>query len=730
MNKLNITSKSDSISGLIERVTYHDENSGFSVLQVKVKGHRNLVSVIGHAAGISAGEWIDARGVWKQNRNYGLQFEANELKSSPPSSLDGIAKYLGSGLIKGIGPVYAKKLVARFGKQVLDVIENHSAKLETVEGIGPGRRKKIKVAWNEQKAVRDIMIFLHSHGVGTSKAVKIFKTYGDDSIEVIRKNPFVLAKDIHGIGFMSADKIALQVGIPKESRERVEACINHILLEATQDGHCALPREQLIEKTANMLNVPDNIVTETLTAMNTEQTVSFENIDGAIMVFHPGLSNAESYIAGRILGLINLPPVYPNIDIQKAMEWFQTKTGKALSPSQQEAFTCAFDNRVVILTGGPGVGKTTWVQALITVLSAKKVNCLLCAPTGRAAKRLAEATGHPAKTIHRLLEFQPNRGFTRNEKYPLECNLLVVDEMSMVDILLFHKLLRALPPDAHLVMVGDADQLPSVGPGSLLKDLIDSKRVPCFRLSQIFRQAAGSHIIVNSHRINNGQMPELPENGVTSDFYFIERKEPEAILNTVIKVVSERIPQRFGLDPTADIQVLTPMNRGILGTRTLNETLRNSLNPETSPESSIHRYGWAFRINDKVIQTENNYNKDVFNGDIGIIRDIDNTEQTVYIKFESGIVEYEFSDLDQVLPAYAITIHKSQGSEFPAVVIPIDTSHYVMLQRNLIYTAVTRGKQLVVLIGKPSAMAIAVRNAKTQKRFTALINRMHGSINS
>jgi exodeoxyribonuclease V alpha subunit len=718
----------EEISGLIERVTFFNEETGFCVLRVRIKGQREEVTVVGSLPAVTAGEWLVAEGWWIRDKEHGLQFKATAIKTVPPTTAEGIERYLGSGLVKGIGPILAKKLVGQFGAEVLSVIEKQTAELQTVDGIGPKRRERIAHAWQEASQVREIMLFLHSHGVSTSRAVRIFKTYGEQAIEKVRSNPYTLAKDIIGIGFATADQIAQKVGIPRESLDRAMAGIDHVLLEATSDGHCALPLGKLKLAAVKLLEVQEATVEQALSQMLTRGSLLLEEIDGEPLIFLPHLRRAEEGIAARIKRLAGMATSYPSIVFEKAVAWCEQRTRKTLAPSQREALKTVFANRAVIITGGPGVGKTTLVNSILIILRAKGVKCLLCAPTGRAAKRLAETTGLEAKTIHRLLEIDPRTGrFSKDELKPLACGLLVVDETSMVDVLLMHALVRAVPNNAGLILVGDVDQLPSVGPGTVLQDLIESGVVPAVRLTEVFRQAADSRIITNAHRIRRGQMPDVRGADPSSDFHFVERDDPEKIAATLVKLVQERIPERFGLDPIRDVQVLCPMNRGSLGVRELNTALQKALNPSRPGQSFVERFGWRFQIGDKVIQTENDYDKDVFNGDVGIVERIDAVEQQVMVRFDDRLVKYDFGELDEISLAYAVTIHKAQGSEFPAVVIPLATQHYMLLQRNLIYTGITRGRRLLVLIGQKKALAIAVRNDRSQKRYSGLLASLKGN---
>ncbi len=719
----------ESLSGLIERVTFSNEETGFAVLQVKVRGHRELVTVVGPIAAPNPGEWLTAEGRWVQDRQFGRQFRADLLKSVPPTTREGIERYLGSGMVRGIGPVYARKLVERFGAKIFEIIEQESARLEQVEGIGPERRRRIKAAWEEQKVVREIMVFLHSHGVSTSRAARIYKCYGEKAIAKVRADPYGLARDIPGIGFKTADQIAQRVGIPHDSVMRAAAGLSHVLYEATNRGHCALPPGVLREEAARLLDAPPAVLDSALERALASGELVLDQSVGEPLVFLPSLRRAEEDIAARIRRLAALPPSFPAVDFEKALAWWEQKAGKVLAPSQRAALREALRHRLLVLTGGPGVGKTTLLNAILAVLRAKNVSCLLCAPTGRAAKRLAEATGLEARTIHRLLEVEPGRGgFLRNETRPLAGELLVVDEASMLDLPLAQNLLRALPAEGSLLLSGDVDQLPSVGPGTFLRDVIASGVAPVVRLVEVFRQAARSRIITNSHRINQGLMPELPEGKTDSDFYFIERETPGRIVETIIDLLRHRIPARFQLDPLRDLQVLTPMNRGALGAAELNLRLARELNPGGADDPVVEKFGWRFRAGDKVIQTENDYDKNVFNGDIGRVLRVDPAEREVVVTFDGREARYDFGELDELALAYAITIHKSQGSEFPGVIIPVAAQHYVMLRRNLFYTAITRGRRLVVLVGQGKALAMAVRNHQGEERYSGLLARLRNGL--
>ena len=721
------TPGADDLQGLVERVTFHSEDTGFCVLQVKVRGSRDLATVVGSSAAVNPGEQVDCRGAWVNDTTYGLQFRATDLKVIPPNTLEGVEKYLGSGLIKGIGPHFAHQLVKAFGGDVFEVIEREPERLRTLEGIGEKRQARVTEAWREQKAVREIMVFLHSHGVGSARAARIYRVYGDQAIERIRENPYRLALDINGIGFVTADVIARKLGIAPDSLIRIRAALHHVLWECSAEGHCAAERGNLVDRTVQLLEVASEAVEQAIALEMAAENLMSEPVRGEPALFLMPLYRAEVGVAGHLRRLLKGAPPWGAVEGGQAIPQVETATGLSLSASQREAVDIVLNGKVTVLTGGPGVGKTTIVNSILKLVESRGARVLLCAPTGRAAKRLSESAHAEARTIHRLLEFDPRQGgFRKDEADPLDVDLLIVDEVSMVDVLLMNQLLKAVPSHAAVLLVGDVDQLPSVGPGAVLQDVIESGGVPTVRLTEIFRQAASSSIVVNAHRINAGESIETRDGDGLQDFYFIPAETPEEIYDKLLQVVTERIPRRFGLSPIRDIQVLTPMNRGSLGTRSLNAELQKRLNAGAEPQ--VSRFGWTYAPRDKIIQTVNDYDKDVFNGDIGQVSRVDLDEGQLHVDFDDRTVSYDFGDLDEIALAYATSVHKSQGSEYPAVVIPLAMQHYLLLQRNLLYTAVTRGKRLVVIIGQPRALGMAVNNVRSTRRLTNLAARLDGSI--
>ena len=721
------------LHGQIERITYTNEENGFTIAKVKVYGQRDLVCVVGNLMAPMPGEIIKMRGEWTNHPKYGEQFKIVHYKTAVPASVYGIQKYLGSGLIKGIGPVMAKRIVEVFAKETFDIIENEIERLIEVDGIGKKRIEMIQNAWEEQKEIREVMVFLQSHGVSSGYATKIFKQYGNRSIEVVKENPYRLATDIFGIGFVTADNIAEKLGFSRDSELRAEAGILYVLHQVSDEGHVYYPYDPLINKCREILQVERDVIVKALGTIALEKRIIIEDLNEKVEDFRENnkavylakFHICETSIAIRLKALLNARKSIRKIDGAKAIEWVQKQLSMTLAEKQVEAIRSAVNKKVMVITGGPGTGKTTIINAILTIFSKLKIQILLAAPTGRAAKRMSETTGHEAKTIHRMLEYSiKKRGFKKNDENPLNCDLIIIDEASMIDTILMHYLLKAIPPEATFILVGDVNQLPSVGAGNVLKDIISSNSVPVVELDEIFRQAKESLIIVNAHKINNGILPSFrPSNDKLDDFYFIEREDPEEVLKIILELTKERIPTKFGFDPVDDIQILTPMHRGTVGAGNLNMELQKLLNPV---EDGVIRGNRNFRVNDKVMQIKNNYDKEVFNGDIGRVKRIDQENQDVVISFDGRDIPYDYTDLDEIVLAYAVSVHKSQGSEYPAVVIPILTQHYILLQRNLIYTGVTRGRKLVIIVGTKKALTIGVKNDKTQKRYTYLRQRLSG----
>ena len=717
------TGQSEALKGQVEGITFHNEENGYCVLRVKLRDARELVNVVGHVANISAGEMIEATGSWVNDARFGQQFRATTLHVVPPETIDAIERYLASGMIKGLGPKYASRLVQAFGDKVFDVIEHEPARLRDIDGIGKMRAQIIMESFHDQKVVREIMMFLSSHGIGTQRAVRIYKTYGAKAMELISANPYRLANDIRGIGFKMADSIAMSLGVEKTSPMRARAGISYVLSEAMNDGHCGLPRSDLYLMAEKLLQIPDDIIDEALDHEVSEHNVLLGDLGSHRAVFLRVLFEAEHGIAGNFKRLMADNPPWEEVELEERLPELEKDSGLKFANSQIEALELALKSRVLVITGGPGVGKTTLINTIIKLVSQSDsdLEITLCAPTGRAAKRMSETTGREARTIHRLLESDPSTGgFRRDEKDPLSCDYLICDETSMVDVPLMYALTRALPDKAALLLVGDIDQLPSVGPGQVLGDIIESGCVPVVRLTEVFRQARESRIILNAHKINKGELPDLGKPEGDSDFYFVEATSESKGREKIVELISNRIPRGFSLDPMRDVQILTPMNRGGLGTRSLNIELQNVLNPEKPGQPKVQRFGWTYRPGDKVMQTTNDYDREVFNGDLGYIISIDEAESAMVVDFDGRDVVFDFSDLDNLTLAYATTIHKSQGSEYPAIIMVMTMQHFPMLERNLIYTGVTRGRQLVLLVGETRAIEKAVAGDRQRHRWTRL----------
>ncbi len=725
----------ETLEGTVERITYHNEQTGYTVVRLVARGFLGPVTGVGNMAEVNVGEYLRLEGQWANHPQYGRQFKVLDYKTVLPATVEGMRKYLGSGLIKGIGPVMAQRIVKKFGERTLDVIEHEPHRLLSVLGIGRKRVALIKRAWEEQRQIKEVMLFLQSHNVSTSLAVKIYKKYGDESIDVVQQDPYRLARDIYGIGFLTADKIARNLGIPEDSPQRVAAGVSYVLSELADEGHVYAPQDELTTESARILKVDAALVAEGIASLEADEQVRRETIVYPTAQDHAGASVREEQavylapfyygevgVANRLRALANHPTdrlaFYHTARWEQTFDYLDGKSSLMLSPTQKEAVRTALTHRVTVLTGGPGTGKTTTVQTILRLLEARRHRYVLASPTGRAAKRLSEATDRPAKTIHRLLEYSPLEGFKRHAENPLEADMVIVDEASMLDLLLTNHLLKAIRPGSYLLLVGDVDQLPSVGAGNVLRDVIDSGLAAVVRLETIFRQAKGSYIIDNAHRINQGLMPRFPKDA--ADFFLFIQEDPEAAADLIVDVVHNRVPRKFGLEPLSDVQVLCPMYRGAVGVGNLNQRLQTALNPPGPDKPERRLGGRAFRAGDRVIQLRNNYDLDVFNGDVGRIAAIDPVKQSLTVDMGDRRVEYDWASADELTHAYAISVHRSQGSEYPAVVMPVMTTHYVMLARNLLYTGVTRAQRLVVLVGTRKAIAIAVRNNKVSQRHSAL----------
>ncbi|WP_204245002.1 ATP-dependent RecD-like DNA helicase [Cloacibacillus sp. An23] len=747
------------LHGQAEHIVYRNAENGYTVLRLRVRGYPDLVTAVGILAEPAVGEILTMKGRWTENSRYGMQFHFDECDSAMPSTADGLEKFLGSGLIRGIGPATAGKIVEKFGADTARILDEEPMRLAEVKGVSLAKAEAAGQSWREQREVREVMIFLQGHGVGAGYVMRIFRKYGLASIDVMKANPYQIALEVPGIGFATADAIAQKLGVPHDSPYRIAAGVHSVLNDLTGEGHVYVPRRVLASLAAEKLGVAEETAAEGIEQARMGGNVVVEGIsekegEEESAVYLPAFHYAETHSAKNLRMIADEPYNSKSVDCAAALPWLEREMGITFAEAQREAITRAVNSKVMVITGGPGTGKTTIIRAVLRLREEGGYRVMLAAPTGRAAKRMTEATGHEARTIHRLLEYssggsfgedQAQRAassfggcFMRNEENKLECDLLIVDEASMIDQILFHHLLKAVPRGASLIFVGDVNQLPSVSPGNVLKDVIDSGVCPVVMLNEIFRQSGESRIITNAHRVNRGEMPLEPEDGALSDFYFIEPKVAaeglsdeeykkrfdERVLATIKKLVTESIPRRFKFDPVNEIQVLCPMHSGVAGTRRLNAELEKLLN--TGGGARVQRLDRVFRAGDKVMQIKNNYDKDVYNGDIGTILSIDGENSRITVKMDAGVVEYDFTELDELVHAYAVSIHKSQGSEYPAVVIPLLTQHYVMLQRNLLYTAITRGKKLVVIVGTKKALRIAVANDRTKKRYTRLAQRLRG----
>lgn len=724
----------------VERITYFNEENHYTIAKVKIDGKGSLITVVGTLYSVVPGEVLRLKGSWVRHPRYGDQFKIETYETLLPATVKGIERYLGSGMIRGIGPVMAKRLVNRFGEVTLDIIDADIEKLLDVPGIGPKRIDMIKTAWDEQREIRNVMVFLEGNGVSPAYAAKIYRYYGNDAVRIVSENPYRLAVDIFGIGFLTADKIAEKIGIEKNAPLRIETGILYVLGQLADEGHLFYPYPDLIEKASGILEIDEAYIPDSLKDLEMQKKVVIErsHADSPLtgqfaqgIVYLASLYVSEKGIADLVGSLVSAHKQISLINCDDELQRIERDQKISFSERQRQAIRASVDNKVLVVTGGPGTGKTTIINGMIRIAHSAGQKVLLAAPTGRAAKRMAETTGSEAKTIHRLLEYNPRdltegSGFKRNESNPLDASLIIIDEASMIDVPLMYHLLKAVPSAATFVLVGDIDQLPSVGPGNVLKDIISSGCIPTVRLGEIFRQSKQSMIVVNAHRINNGQMPILDRGEQQDhDFFFIEKNDPEEALQYILNLTTSIIPSEFGYNPVNDIQILSPMHRGIVGVSNLNTRLQEILNKSGD---TFLRAGRLYKVGDKVLQTRNNYEKDVYNGDIGKITQIDKEIQEVKVNFDGRLVTYEFQELDELIPAYAISVHKSQGSEYPVIVVPILTQHYLLLQRNLLYTAITRGKNLVFLVGTKKALSIAIRNDKPRKRYSLLGQRIKKAV--
>jgi len=718
-NPVPLTSgETEEMEGVVESVIFHSDETGYTVCSIRLPEKKNTVTVVGKCPVIWTGEHLRARGKWAVHRNHGHQFQAETITCVPPTSAKGIERYLASGMIKGIGKVHAAKIVKVFGKDTLRIIEKESKRLEEVDGIGSGRRRMIKESWDAQHSVRDIMIFLQTHGIGTALSARIYRHYGDNAIAIITDNPYRLCEEVWGIGFKTADKVATSLGIPHESNIRARAGMVYVMQCVVDEGHCFCPVPELMLKAEQLLGIPVEVLADALAHETARGTLVKEDN----VIYPSSVFESETSVAREIGRLSKTMSQHRAIESEKAIEWAQSRMHVEFETLQISALRLCLMEKIAIITGGPGVGKTTIIKAIVEIFSKRKMKVLMAAPTGRAAKRMEDATGVPAKTIHRLLKFVPrlNR-FTHDASNRLEGDVFILDEVSMIDINLMRNFLEAIPDGSRLILVGDTDQLPSVGPGNVLRDMIESGTVKCQELKKIFRQESGGQIIRNAHLINEGERLNLSRTEEDSDFYFIDAYQPDDVISKMLELVTKRIPAKFGFDPMTEIQVLTPMRKNILGADNLNIILQNTLNPSGE---SVQNFGRKYRAGDRVMQIRNNYDKDVFNGDIGIIHSLDTEERALRIDFDGRYVKYDFADLDELVHAYACSIHKAQGCEYPAVVILMTTQHFKLLQRNLLYTAITRGRKLVCLVGSTKAIYMAVKNNEIRLRRTRLKDRL------